>query len=821
MKKLLVHLHLYYHEQLDYMLEKLGSITDCDWDLYVTTCSLQDDVVNKILNFKKDAQIIELENAGYDLYPFTHILSLVDLNNYEFIIKIHTKKTHTSKKINDLRYETIWRDVLISSLLENKEKFENNLKIFSSDPEVGMIGYRGVITDINKEAVENSPITNSLLDRLAITERNGKYIAGTMFMVRAKLMQPIKNLKLKLKEFKDGNANKTGDAGTLVHSLETIIGMIISHQNFSIFGVSSIYDIEDDIETSNNFKQVCIEGLQSLCVGYWELGKLNQEKNDLEKALIYYEEAIKVFNTLCDNSKIQDNIKEKIFKTKENIVNILNHLGDNELKNNNCEEALNYYAKMLGYGVSHDLLYSKISRCMHVMGAYVSAVNFLEEALKLNPKNYYIYKLMGDIYQQNIEDFDKAIQCFTQYIELAPKSMDIADVYNKLAYLYDNVNRYENTDKQIEYLEKSIELVPTHISSLRNLTVAYQRVGREQDAVKCFQKILRIGATMDDYFNYAALLIKLGNFEEGWKYYEYRFSKENRTSNYPTFNQPKWKGQKIPDKTLLVHGEQGFGDSIQFFRYLECVKPLAKKIIFKVQDELVSLIKPNAENVEVVGMSEVKLEHLSFDYHVPLMSLVHLLHARVDNIPLAQGYIKADESKAAKYKEKFFNNDCLKIGISWHGSKAGYLQRDIPLETFVPLTKLKNVKVYSFQKDAIQDLRQLPFDIDIVDLGKTFNDFSDTAAAMANVDLFVTSDNGVFQLAGAMGKKTFLLLNKVSEWRWFLNEGATPWYDSVKILKKQDENESWDLVMQRVIEILSDKQEINVTPKGKNGSVDE
>lgn len=402
------------------------------------------------------------------------------------------------------------------------------------------------------------------------------------------------------------------------------------------------------------------------------------------------------------------------------------------------------------------------------------------------------------------EKYDKgeyaaAIVYYNRYLELNQSN---PIVYNMLGYLYQKLGgKYNNLNEQVQFFEKAISLDSSYVQALRNLALAYPLVGKYQEAVECFHKIFKLGPVMDDYMAYACLQIRLENFKEGWKYYEYRFLKEYSPTEYPKINKPRWEGQKIPDKTLLVQYEQGFGDSIQFYRFLEQVKPLVKKIVFRVQNELVDLFKVNASEIEVVGIA-TPLDELSFDYHIPLMSLPFVLKFNsIDDIPLSQGYIKADKNKVKQYKKNFFNNDCLKIGICWNGTKFGNRNRNIPLEYFYPLTEIKNVVVYSFQKGfGSNQLQELPPNIKIVDLGKTFKDFSDTAAAMENLDFFVTSDNGVFNLAGAMGKKTFVLMNKYSEWRWFLDDKFTPWYSNAEIFKKSDENEDWDLLINKIVE---------------------
>jgi tetratricopeptide (TPR) repeat protein len=452
---------------------------------------------------------------------------------------------------------------------------------------------------------------------------------------------------------------------------------------------------------------------------------------------------------------------------------------------------------------------------------------------------------LGDEYAQKF-DFANAIECYKKHFEKNPSNYIIL---NRIGHLYGKIDRTAYADTQIKYFKKALEIKPDYTSAIRNLALTYPFIDRYDKALECFNRLFELEPLPDDYFAYACMKIRLGDFEEGWKYYESRFIKEFGRTEYPKIDKPFWEGQKIPDKTLLIHFEQGFGDTIMFCRYLQWVKPLVGKIIFRVQNEMVDLMKSNIQyliaedknelkyyltknvpdeslsmknggdieniniitdftkdfntkDIEVVGTS-TPLKELEFDYHIPLVSLMMLLNAKPDNVPLSEGYLQADEQRVQKYKKEFFDNDCFKIGISWHGMATGNIHRDIPLKTFYPLTKLENVKVYSFQKDIRnKDRIRLPSDFEFVDLGETFKDFSDTAAAMANLDLFVTSDNVIFNLAGAMGIKTFVLLNKYCEWRWFLDKKGTSWYKSAEIFRKQNETDTWEFLMQSILDKL-------------------
>ena len=222
-----------------------------------------------------------------------------------------------------------------------------------------------------------------------------------------------------------------------------------------------------------------------------------------------------------------------------------------------------------------------------------------------------------------------------------------------------------------------------------------------------------------------------------------------------------------------------------FCRYLPRLAQRCKKLYFVVQKPLASFIQDNYPSLSIIPDCD-NIEDIDYDYYLPLMSCMERLGEKPTTIPNSSGYLKASKGLAEYYKEKYFNNDKLKIGISWAGAKGGNERRNIPIETFRVLTELEGVQVYSIQKDG-----EIPKDMNIIDLGSTFNNFDDTAGAMANLDVFITGDNVLLNLAGAMGVKTVCLLNQYSEWRWFDKGGRCSWYDSVWMFQKKQEKDSW------------------------------
>lgn len=546
-----------------------------------------------------------------------------------------------------------------------------------------------------------------------------------------------------------------------------------------------------------------------LSVMYYDLANTYYLKQDKSNALYYYYEA---HNYLEEQRKrikkdpLNNNLikttEEKLLSVKDKITELSHNSENSKFEKGKFFNAIEHYKNILCTDSTQEDAYYNLGSCLFFLEAYPSALFFFEETMRLNPKNVEVYKFVGDIYMQHLKEPTKAIHYFQKYLN---ERKDDYNILMKLGFAYIDEGLYETLETQAEIFKKASEIKPDSCEALIFLGQAYIRLQKYKEFKECTHKLFELRNDDGDYFHYGCDNIQFGNFEEGWEYYEYRFSKKEKPTDYPHFDKPRWEGEKITGKTLLVQAEQGFGDAISFFRYLPELKNYADKVIYRVYSNLSELFNNSTYGIEIVKGS-TPLEELSFDYHVPLMSLPYLLKGKVDNIPLSEGYIKADKNKAETYRQKYFDNDCFKIGICWEGSKIGNKSRNIPLEKFYPLTKLENVKIYSFQKGDEERIKNIPTDIEIVDLGKEFTNFNDTAAAMDNLDLFITSDNGVANLAGAMGKKTFLLLNLYSEWRWFFDTKTTPWYDSFTIFKKHNECDDWSLLMQQVIEeILQNK----------------
>lgn len=232
-KRVLVHLHLFYHEQIDYLLEKLSNINSCSWDLFVTYIKDNKEVLDKILNFKKDAKLIKVDNIGYDVYPFIKIIQNINLDDYDFILKLHTKSIQQPKiELNNIFYKNSdWRDELFDSLLKNKKRFKNNLKKFNN-PSIGIVCSKALLfKEKNAFCKDEAQIAfTKQTKKLNFDFRKNPFVAGTMFMSRASIYKFLQKIDLKKEEFI--SENKTNLGFTLAHAYERLLTMVVFEQNY-------------------------------------------------------------------------------------------------------------------------------------------------------------------------------------------------------------------------------------------------------------------------------------------------------------------------------------------------------------------------------------------------------------------------------------------------------------------------------------------------------------------------------------------------------------------------------------------------------------
>ncbi len=466
-------------------------------------------------------------------------------------------------------------------------------------------------------------------------------------------------------------------------------------------------------------------------------------------------------------------------------------------------EAIEQYRNIMKYSGFPINIYKNIGLCMKSIGNADLAIKFLKRFEEISPDKEDVYVYLADLTYTDIKDNRKAIEYYEKALEKNPNNFSI---YNMLGHLYSTCYQDKYKDKQIEYLTKAYELAPNNRIVVKNLAYVLGKFDEVQKADEFYAKLMYLSPTHSDLHAYGAYLVRHQRFAEGFKFLQHRFQKEDLNNvAFPqllTTKKKKWNIKfDIKDKRILVHFEQGFGDSIMFVRFIDELKKMCKEVSLVVQRQLVDLFKDSKLGVEIY--TEEQIPSINYDYWIPMMDLPIVCETKPSTIPKAGGYLKVPKAKINAYKKQYINdNDKIKIGICYEGTLASKeTDRDIPLSYLYPLMKLPDVEVYSFQVDDLtSQMDRVPPDANLIRLGRTFKNWEDTACAMNCMDFMVSTDNGVMNLAGALGIKTFGLFNRIVEWRWFKVEGEDiAWYKSIKPFQCPTSGE-WETPVSKVME---------------------
>jgi hypothetical protein len=306
------------------------------------------------------------------------------------------------------------------------------------------------------------------------------------------------------------------------------------------------------------------------------------------------------------------------------------------------------------------------------------------------------------------------------------------------------------------------------------------------------------------HFNCAMVHLLNGNFSDGWQEYEWRLQrKEWKTLCPHRANLPRWNGESFVGKKLLIYDEQGFGDTLQFVRYLPLVKSRGGRVIFETRHQLIGLFDNFPGVDELVERISYDKPAREADIYIPLLSLPGIFQTQLETIPKNTAYIYPNPDKVEQWRERISAGG-IKVGLVWKGSGIDP-NRSFDPALFLPLAKKEGIRLYGLQKGFRHNpvhSEKIPAEMRILNLGDDLKDFSDTAGAIANLDLVISIDTSVAHLAGAMGKPVWVLLPYVADWRWFLDRNDSPWYPTMRLFRQKNRG-CWDEVLQCVANELS------------------
>lgn len=395
-------------------------------------------------------------------------------------------------------------------------------------------------------------------------------------------------------------------------------------------------------------------------------------------------------------------------------------------------------------------------------------------------------------------ELERALVDYDEALKLAPG--------HPLA-LYNRGNALHALGRDAEAVrayDQALMAMPQHASALRNRGLALAAINRHQEAVASYGRALAVKpGDADAHFNTSLSLLTLGDYARGFAEYEWRWKRTGMNLK-PRFRQPLWLGETpLGGKTILLHAEQGLGDTIQFARYATLLARGGAEVILEVQPELKDLLSQVEGVAGVLGRGEALP---AFDVHCPLMSLPLALKTTPQNIPAEIPYLRASEDRIAKWRPKLEALSAPRVAIAWSGraTHVNDRNRSLTLAMLEPLLAMPNVRFVSIQRELrAADADRLAADPRILHVGGELDDFSDTAAVLALADLTICVDTSATHLAGALGRPVWALIPFQPDWRWGLTGNRTPWYPGVELFRQPEPGDWSNVINQMTVKLAS------------------
>lgn len=497
---------------------------------------------------------------------------------------------------------------------------------------------------------------------------------------------------------------------------------------------------------------------------------------------------------------------DQVLSIKRRSVEAHNNRGALLEKMGRDVEALEAIDRVLEIKPSHaDGLYNRGS-VLRKLGRHAEALKSFDRLLTIKPDYFKAHNNRG-IALDALGRLEDALASYDRALALAP---DFAEALNNRGNILQKLGRHADA---VTSYDRAIAAKPDFPEVLNNRGRSLAFLGCHQEALASTSRAVALKPSyIDAQWNEGLLLLRLGQFTHGWKQYEWRFQRGEGLKKLRTFPRPKWLGESpVAGKTILIHHEQGLGDTIQFARYVTLLAEQGARVIFEVQPPLKSLLAQLARpNIQVIGRGDAIPD---FDMYCPLMSLPLAFRTELDAIPPATPYLTVAADRIAQWNDRLPKRKALRVGLVWSGNAVhgDDHNRSVALSRVAPLFDLPNIQFISLQKELREaDAQLLAADGRIVDLGRDFGDFQDTAAAVAAVDLVISVDTSVAHLAGALGKPVWVLLPFCPDWRWLLDRDDSPWYPTARLFRQPGIGD-WESVMGRVRQELT--QLVSRTPE--------
>lgn len=417
-------------------------------------------------------------------------------------------------------------------------------------------------------------------------------------------------------------------------------------------------------------------------------------------------------------------------------------------------------------------------------GRAEEAIPWLEQAVDLQSNDPSILTGLGQALHQ-VGRFAEASTAFRRAIALNP---EFPEAYSDLGNTLYETGCFKEA---ISAYEHATALNPELHQAWYNLGKCHLELLETDTAIAMYRKAIAIRPDLAEaHWNLSHVLLLIDQYEEGFREYLWRWKR--KAAPEIDIPKPEWQGEAAPEQTLLVHAEQGLGDTIQFIRYLPLAHQLVGKIYLTCDQSLIPLFQSIAGVDAILGMENMAALSSAIDMHVPLLNLPTIFRTTETTIPSGVPYLRPDAKRIAEFAPIFAEAaDTLKIGIAWQGNPhhTNDASRSCHLTDFQPLFDLPGATFYCLQKTHAETLPS-----GVMDLAPQLHSFADTAAIMAHLDLVISVDTSVVHLAGALAKQVWTLLPYVPDWRWRLAHETTDWYPTMRLFRQPQPGEWQSLI---------------------------
>ncbi|NRO95119.1 tetratricopeptide repeat protein [Paraburkholderia sp. NMBU_R16] len=558
---------------------------------------------------------------------------------------------------------------------------------------------------------------------------------------------------------------------------------------------------------------------------------------------------------LQQNGALSDaeEIYREILAQRPRHFDALQLLGALALQTGRIEEGAQLLQRAIDIDGTQAPLHSNLAFALNALGRPRDALASANRALALKPgfadalNNRGMAFAALDRPDEALTSFDQALaakpdfaaawnnrSCALRDLGLAAEALESCDAALKLRPNY--AQAWSNRGNALSDLNRpheaqasyarALELAPDFVDAWNNLGLTFVDLNRHADALESYERALALAPdAVETRWNRALCLLQLGRLDEGWAEYEWRWRRKRIAAGSRASAAPQWRGDAPLDgKTILLHAEQGLGDTLQFCRYASLVARRGARVILEVQPELMRLLR-DLDGVAELIVSGAPLPR--FDYHCPLLSLPLALHTTLDTIPATVPYLHADHEDSERFRvrvdEAMAGSDsgALKVGLVWAGGARAHVpelrkndaRRSLAFEQLAPILDVPHVRFFSLQKGAAAtQLREAQAGQGvlqaaarrIVDWTDDLQDFADTAALVANLDLVISVDTSTAHLAGAMNRPVWILNRLDTCWRWMLEREDSPWYPSARLFRQPSLGD-WTTVLAAVAHALRER----------------